>query len=635
MRLYGFWTIFAALSISIVAAYYSIIGLVAIFASAVVPIIIMGVVLEIGKLTSAVWLHLYWKQAALLIKIYLTVAVLTLMFITSMGIFGFLSKAHIEQTSLATEGTAQIERINTDIARNESIIARAEQKIIKAETSTGNENDSLQEQINTEQQRIDSTYSRIQPAIDEQNTIIQNARADDAARTAPYEEQLNSIQSEVLRLETTTNEYEQKITTLNADTSSVDPLLKNITSIEQEIIRVTNQLQSKERGQIRAGQAIIGVTSDGAFGNNTRRALVAWVEAQRERITQIQTDVSRIRLEATGQVEAERKRLADVVNNIRTTQIPALKDREITMLAKIEEVRSTESPIIATAREEIARIRSSADSQILASQELIQRLRNNIQVGANNQVEETIQAQTVKIKDANLVIDNLIEQKYTLEANARQLEAEVGPVKYIAELVYGSGAENMLEQAVRWVILLLVFVFDPLAIVLVIAGITLVENNPSKRKKVINDKQIETEVDPIVPPVVDSNIQPKADVKLELAPSAELEVFVDEQGKQYVIDEETGKKNYLIDQQQYELNNKSRKQAHREATLNQVGKTVANMKQEGLWPSSNVPTERIAVKDIINADGTGEIEKMLEAADEETIQQVYQALTKEINIGKK
>ena len=635
MRLYGFWTIFAALSISIVAAYYSIIGLVAIFASAVVPIIIMGVVLEIGKLTSAVWLHLYWKQAALLIKIYLTVAVLTLMFITSMGIFGFLSKAHIEQTSLAAEGTAQIERINTDIARNESIIARAEQKIIKAETSTGNENDSLQEQINTEQQRIDSTYSRIQPAIDEQNTIIQNARADDAARTAPYEEQLNSIQSEVLRLETTTNEYEQKITTLNADTSTVDPLLKNITSIEQEIIRVTNQLQSKERGQIRAGQAIIGVTSDGAFGNNTRRALVAWVEAQRERITQIQTDVSRIRLEATGQVEAERKRLADVVNNIRTTQIPALKDREITMLAKIEEVRSTESPIIATAREEIARIRSSADSQILASQELIQRLRNNIQVGANNQVEETIQAQTVKIKDANLVIDNLIEQKYTLEANARQLEAEVGPVKYIAELVYGSGAENMLEQAVRWVILLLVFVFDPLAIVLVIAGITLVENNPSKRKKVINDKQIETEVDPIVPPVVDSNIQPKADVKLELAPSAELEVFVDDQGKQYVIDEETGKKNYLIDQQQYELNNKSRKQAHREATLNQVGKTVANMKQEGLWPSSNVPTERIAVKDIINADGTGEIEKMLEAADEETIQQVYQALTKEINIGKK
>ena len=625
MRLYGFWTIFAALSISIVAAYYSIIGLVAIFASAMVPIIIMGVVLEIGKLTSAVWLHLYWKQAAFLIKTYLTVAVLTLMFITSMGIFGFLSKAHIEQTSLASEGVAQIERINTDIARNESIIARAEQKIIKAETSTGNENDSLQEQINTEQQRIDNTYIRIQPAIEEQNLIIQNARSDDATRTAPYEEQLTSIKAEVLRLEATANEYEQKITTLNADTSTVEPLLNNITRIEQEIIRVTNQLQSKEREQVRAGQAIIGVTSDGAFGNNTRRALVAWVDAQRERITQIQADVSKIRVDATGQVEAERKRLANVVDNIRTTQIPTLKQREVTMLGKIEEVRSTESPAIATARDEIARIRNSADAQVLASQELIQRLRNNIQIGADNQVEDTIQAETDKIKSANSAIDILIEQKYTLEATARQLEAEVGPVKYIAELVYGSGAENMLEEAVRWVILLLVFVFDPLAIVLVIAGITLVENNPSKRKKVIKDKKIEPE--PIVEPVVTEKPEPQT--------VAEPVVFVDDQGQQYTIDEETGKKNYLIDQQQYELNNKSRKQAHREATLNQVGKTVANMKQEGLWPSSNVPTERIAVKDIINADGTGEIEKMLEAADEETIQQVYQALTKEIDIGKK
>jgi hypothetical protein len=624
VRFYGFWTIFAALSISIVAAYYSIIGLVAIFASAMIPIVIMGVVLEIGKLTSAVWLHLYWKQSALLIKTYLTIAVVTLMFITSMGIFGFLSKAHIEQTSLATEGVAQIERINTEIARNESIVARAEQKIIKAETSTGNANDGLQEQINTEQQRIDNTYARIQPAIDEQNTIIQNARADDATRTAPYEEQLTSIQSEVLRLEATADEYEQKITTLSADVSATVPLLDSITNIEQEIIRVTNQLQSKERGQIRAGQAIIGVTSDGAFGNNTRRALVTWVEAQRERITQIQLDVSRIRVDATTQVDSERTRLSDVIKNIRSKQIPALKEREITMLAKIDEVRATESPSIATARDEIARIRSSADAQILASQELIQRLRNNIQVGANDQVEEIVQDQTTKIQNANLAIDNLIEQKYTLEANARQLEAEVGPVKYIAEMVYGADAENMLEQAVRWVILLLVFVFDPLAIVLVIAGITLVENNPSKRKKIIKDKKIE--------PVMDEVVQPEV---VDTPEVQESKIFVDEQGKQYTIDVETGKKNYLIDQQQYELNNKSRKQAHREATLNQVGKTVANMKQEGLWPSSSVPTERIAVKDIINADGTGEIEKMLEAADEETIQQVYQALTKEINTGKK
>jgi hypothetical protein len=88
MRFFGIWTIFAALSISIVAAYYSIVGLVAIFAAAAIPIIIMGTVLEVGKLTSAVWLHLFWHKAPLLIKSYLTIAVVLLMFITSMGIFG-------------------------------------------------------------------------------------------------------------------------------------------------------------------------------------------------------------------------------------------------------------------------------------------------------------------------------------------------------------------------------------------------------------------------------------------------------------------------------------------------------------------------------------------------------------------
>ena len=131
MKLFGYWTVLVALSISAVAAYYSIVGLVAIFASAVIPIIIMGSVLEVGKLTSAVWLHLNWKAAPILIKTYLTVAVVVLMFITSMGIFGFLSKAHIEQTSMATENVAQIERINENIARTKVTISTAEDKIVK------------------------------------------------------------------------------------------------------------------------------------------------------------------------------------------------------------------------------------------------------------------------------------------------------------------------------------------------------------------------------------------------------------------------------------------------------------------------------------------------------------------------
>ena len=91
MRLFGIWTILVALVISAIAAWYSIIGLVAIFAAAVVPVIIMGTALEIGKITSAVWLHFNWKTHRWLIKWYLIFAVLLLMFITSMDIFGFLS----------------------------------------------------------------------------------------------------------------------------------------------------------------------------------------------------------------------------------------------------------------------------------------------------------------------------------------------------------------------------------------------------------------------------------------------------------------------------------------------------------------------------------------------------------------
>ena len=113
----GVLVLLTALTISAVAIYYSVSGLVAIFAAAALPIIIMGGVLEVGKLVTAVWLHRYWKETVWWLKSYLSVAVVLLMFITSMGIFGFLSKAHIEQTSASEESVAQVARIDTEIAR--------------------------------------------------------------------------------------------------------------------------------------------------------------------------------------------------------------------------------------------------------------------------------------------------------------------------------------------------------------------------------------------------------------------------------------------------------------------------------------------------------------------------------------
>ena len=104
----SYFTLFTALSLSVVAAWYSILGLTAIFASAVIPIIIMGGILEVAKVTVTVWLHEYWHRCRLLMKCYLVPAVFMLMVITSMGIFGFLSKAHTDQSLVSGDVQAKI-----------------------------------------------------------------------------------------------------------------------------------------------------------------------------------------------------------------------------------------------------------------------------------------------------------------------------------------------------------------------------------------------------------------------------------------------------------------------------------------------------------------------------------------------
>ena len=107
-----------AIILSAVAAYYSIVGLAMIFASAVIPVIIMASALEAGKVVSASWLYRNWGTAPRFIKYYLTVAVVVLMFITSMGIFGFLSKAHLDQSVISGDSLTQLaiydEKIKTE-----------------------------------------------------------------------------------------------------------------------------------------------------------------------------------------------------------------------------------------------------------------------------------------------------------------------------------------------------------------------------------------------------------------------------------------------------------------------------------------------------------------------------------------
>jgi hypothetical protein len=118
----AYLVLLVALAISGVAAWYSIAGLAAIFAAAKVPVMIMGASLEVGKLVTASWLYQNWKRVPFLLKSYLTFAVVILMFITSMGIFGFLSKAHIDQTIVSGDNTLLIEQIDQKIEREQKRI---------------------------------------------------------------------------------------------------------------------------------------------------------------------------------------------------------------------------------------------------------------------------------------------------------------------------------------------------------------------------------------------------------------------------------------------------------------------------------------------------------------------------------
>mgnify|MGYP001258205170 CR=1 FL=1 len=133
----GILAFLSAISISSVAALYSILGLAAIFSGAKIPIMIMGGVLEVGKLVTASWLYQNWKNKELpkTIKYYLTTSVVVLVFVTSMGIFGYLSKAHLDQVVPTSSNTAKVELIDKRILQEERIIERAENTLLQLDKS--------------------------------------------------------------------------------------------------------------------------------------------------------------------------------------------------------------------------------------------------------------------------------------------------------------------------------------------------------------------------------------------------------------------------------------------------------------------------------------------------------------------
>ena len=404
----GILTLFVAISISVIAAYYSILGLTAIFAAAFLPIVLMGTVLEIGKILATVWLHIHWKRAPWVIKSYLTSAVIVLMFITSMGVFGFLSKSHIEQSAVGTEQIAQAEVIDEKILRAQAKVQRWTDEI--ARLNAGETSGRIDTLIERERERISDARASLQPQIKAENDKIPGLR----------EQAGKEIQQQNDRLAAAQQRAKEAIEVAQAELDRLDA----------DILAYTSQ----------------GTVTTGAFGGKTdmvAKGAELRKEQQSER-DKLQGDIDQAKSNEVSVASAVQREITKI-NNRLSEDIKAVE-------ARIADIRKTIEPTIASANANIEKYTLQAGS-------------------ANVDVDDRIDELEANIEDIQPTIDNLREDKFVFEKNYRQFEAEVGPVKYIAELVYGEADRSQLEEAVRWVIIIIVAVFDPLAICLVLAGV--------------------------------------------------------------------------------------------------------------------------------------------------------------------
>ena len=352
----AYLTLITALTISAVAIYYSVSGLAAIFAAAVIPIIIMGGVLEAAKLVTAVWLHRYWTEAKWWLKTYLSIAVAVLMFITSMGIFGFLSKAHIEQTSLSTEQTAQIEALDENLARSQSRVDRWNEELTRLLSGgAGFRVDGL---LQSNQNELNNLYSRIDTEKNRERELAQ-------------------------------------------------------TQIEQQNQRVAQAIERRD-------SALATLGARPAIGGNN------WDSREK-----------------------------------------SIRDAEVSVSASAQrEIRSINSNL----NTRLAEIDRRYQPQIQQLTQRIDGLRNDT-TEKTDDVDARINELEGLVEEEQNKMLTVREEKSVLESQYRMLEAEVGPIKYIAEFIYGEEADkNLLEEAVRWVIIVIIFVFDPLAVLLLIAS---------------------------------------------------------------------------------------------------------------------------------------------------------------------
>ena len=393
---FGILTLLIAISIAGVAAWFSIAGLVAIFSASAIAIAVMASALEIGKLVAASWLYRNWKTCGVVIKLYLVTAVVILMVITSMGIFGFLSKAHLDQAGVTATATAGITRIDEEISRKESQIRLA--------------NTRLDRLLNADDAFIDAS-------IQQQQALIRSLNEASALEISQYQNQINQLREQLQNdIAAIDSAYNRELESLDSRLESLDAIVASYTS--QGTTRTSGGLFS-------SGDRVDNV----ALGNEIRQEQ----QAERDEITAAKDELRETAADNREQARAE--------NNAR---IDAL----------MGDIARIQSQTRASADQANAEIRSLRQTQNIDQQDMQTQI-----VQLNNDID----AYHVEIEAMNA-------EKFNAELHVQELELEVGPIKYVADLVYGDRSEEQLDRAVRLFIIMLVIVFDPLAVMLLLAA---------------------------------------------------------------------------------------------------------------------------------------------------------------------
>jgi hypothetical protein len=375
MKYLNWLALVTSVGIAGIAAYFSVLGLATIFAGAFMGIVIMAGALEFGKIVTAAYLHLFWEKLNYQ-KWLMALMVFVLMLITSLGIFGYLSKAHSEQTGDTAQAQSIVTRINNEIAREENKIATYEERIGTLGVATIDVSGSISQQ----EVIRDGAWERVQGDIDYAQGQIESLRT----QLTTLDSAVNDLRDKGVEVITT----DEGGVFQGAETETIDYVM-----LADQLFRD----QSEQRDQIRAD------------------------------IDKQQDNIDRYRQQAQ-----------DTINDANT---------------------------------EIKRLQQAS-------------------TGDADEIIEKTDEYNLLIDQTYDIIDELKLEKFDSEQVILTLEREVGPIKYIAEVIYGQeDSVKYLDNAVRWVIYMLIFVFDPLAVLLLISSIGQVYREEEKTRPNITEKR--------------------------------------------------------------------------------------------------------------------------------------------------